>query len=289
MTGEAVFNAVGCAACHHPSFTTADDPGLEAPLRNRVIRPYSDFLLHDMGAAGDGIVQGDAGRTELRTPQLWGLRVRARLWHDGRFADPDIDTRVEAAIAEHGADGSEGQAAAAAWAALPSADRAAALRFLRSLGQREFDADGDGLVVTADFGPFAACLAGGGPYAPDDPCAISDIDVDGDVDEDDYASFMIAFEGTAPDCNGNGTSDFDDIIFGGSADANANGVPDECELCPGDADGSGVVDFGDILVILADWGACEGPLDPCLGDLDESGIADFGDVLIVLSTWGACP
>ncbi|MAJ46834.1 MAG: hypothetical protein CBC35_05945 [Planctomycetes bacterium TMED75] len=31
------------------------------------------------------------------------------------------------------------------------------------------------------------------------------------------------------DCNGNGTSDFDDISSGGSSDCNANSVPDECE------------------------------------------------------------
>jgi len=36
--------------------------------------PYPDFLLHDMGSLGDGIVQGQATGREMRTAPLWGLR-----------------------------------------------------------------------------------------------------------------------------------------------------------------------------------------------------------------------
>ena len=55
--------------------------------------------------------------------------------------------------------------------------------------------------------------------------------------------------------------------------------------CPEDLDHSGAVDFGDILVILAAWGSCEGE---CPEDLDGSGAVDFGDVLVVLAAWGPC-
>ncbi len=54
--------------------------------------------------------------------------------------------------------------------------------------------------------------------------------------------------------------------------------------CPGDIDGNGAVEFGDILAILAAWGNKGGP-----EDLDGSGFVDIGDLLIVLGSWGPCP
>ena len=53
-------------------------------LGNKVIHPYGDFLLHDVGT-GDGIVQNGPPDTanKLRTAPLWGLRTRDRLMHDG--------------------------------------------------------------------------------------------------------------------------------------------------------------------------------------------------------------
>lgn len=53
-------------------------------LGNKIIHPYSDFLLHDVGT-GDGIVQNGPPSTanKLRTPPLWGLRMRVALMHDG--------------------------------------------------------------------------------------------------------------------------------------------------------------------------------------------------------------
>lgn len=56
--------------------------------------------------------------------------------------------------------------------------------------------------------------------------------------------------------------------------------------CVGDLDGSGALDFGDLLAILAAWGPCEGE---CPEDLDGSGAVDFGDLLLVLGEWGPCP
>jgi CxxC motif-containing protein (DUF1111 family) len=54
-----------------------------AALGNKIIHPYSDFLLHDVGT-GDGIVQ--AGPTDtankLRTVPLWGLHIKSRFMHD---------------------------------------------------------------------------------------------------------------------------------------------------------------------------------------------------------------
>ncbi len=61
MTGEALFNQIGCNECHHTSFTTPDDQNLEEAIRNKTVKPYSDFLLHDMGESADFIEQGAAG------------------------------------------------------------------------------------------------------------------------------------------------------------------------------------------------------------------------------------
>ena len=49
----------------------------------------------------------------------------------------------------------------------------------------------------------------------------------------------------------------------------------------GDVNGDGVVDFGDLLEVLAAWGPCEG----CSEDLDGDGVVAFADLLIVLANW----
>ena len=90
--GENLFVQIGCNFCHTPSINTAA-PGtvinggaftVPAALGNKNIRPFSDFMLHDIGT-GDGIVQnGGAGtRNMVRTAPLWGLRIRPELMHDG--------------------------------------------------------------------------------------------------------------------------------------------------------------------------------------------------------------
>jgi CxxC motif-containing protein (DUF1111 family) len=89
-SGEGLFAQIGCATCHQPSMTTA--PNKIAALDRQEVRLYSDLLLHDMGSLGDGIAQGPAGTTEMRTAPLWGLRVRTTLLHDGRA--PTIDKAI---------------------------------------------------------------------------------------------------------------------------------------------------------------------------------------------------
>jgi CxxC motif-containing protein (DUF1111 family) len=52
-------------------------------LGNKIIHPYGDFLLHDVGT-GDGIVQAGPADTayKLRTAPLWGLHIKSRFMHD---------------------------------------------------------------------------------------------------------------------------------------------------------------------------------------------------------------
>ena len=52
-----------------------------------------------------------------------------------------------------------------------------------------------------------------------------------------------------------------------------------------DVDEDGVVDFNDLILVLAAWGVCPA----CPEDLNEDGVVDFADVLLVLSAWGVCP
>src|SRR5258706_1168777 len=93
LAGEHIFDQIGCGACHVSSITTAT-PGtvidggtfvVPAALGNKIIHPYSDFLLHDIGT-GDGIVQAGPQDTanKLRTAALGDLRMRPRFMHDLR-------------------------------------------------------------------------------------------------------------------------------------------------------------------------------------------------------------
>jgi CxxC motif-containing protein (DUF1111 family) len=92
-TGERVFYNIGCATCHTPTLQTGFSQ--VAALSNKSFHPFSDFLLHDMGGLGDGIVQGGAGARDFRTAPLWGLLSRPVFLHDGRAKTP------EAAILAH--------------------------------------------------------------------------------------------------------------------------------------------------------------------------------------------
>jgi CxxC motif-containing protein (DUF1111 family) len=91
IAGSLLFNRTGCNVCHVRSITTASigtitDGGFVVPpaLGNKLIHPFSDLLLHDIGT-GDGIVQngGQSTANKLRTAPLWGLRTRSRHMHDG--------------------------------------------------------------------------------------------------------------------------------------------------------------------------------------------------------------
>ena len=49
----------------------------------------------------------------------------------------------------------------------------------------------------------------------------------------------------------------------------------------GDVNGDGVVNFDDLVNMLADWGACSG----CPSDIDGNGQVDFSDLLTLLGNW----
>ena len=92
QAGAQLFSAIGCNICHLASIATAPAGtvinggalAVPAALGSKVIHPYSDFLLHNVGT-GDGVVQNGPTDTanKMRTAPLWGVRTRDRLMHDG--------------------------------------------------------------------------------------------------------------------------------------------------------------------------------------------------------------
>jgi CxxC motif-containing protein (DUF1111 family) len=136
MLGEAIFNAIGCGVCHVGTIVTAP-PGtrinsgaftVPPALGDKIIHPFSDFLMHDIGT-GDGIpIQPTpefANTADLiRTAPLWALRTRNRLMHDG------LSFTKEEAILRHA-----GQAApvTALFRLLPPPQRTLLMQFLDSL------------------------------------------------------------------------------------------------------------------------------------------------------------
>lgn len=122
VAGEQLFESIGCSECHVATLTTGSNT--IASLDHQTYHPYSDFLLHDMGALGDGLEMASSTGAEMRTEPLWGLRFVARYLHDGRAAT------LEEAITAH-----DGQARAARdrYTALTASAKAQLTAFLRSL------------------------------------------------------------------------------------------------------------------------------------------------------------
>ncbi|MET1028610.1 MAG: di-heme oxidoredictase family protein [Dongiaceae bacterium] len=125
--GERLFAAAGCGGCHRPGFDLPPTAGEPA----RKIAPYSDLLLHDMGAGlADGIVEGKARGNEWRTAPLWGLGQAAAadgpaaLLHDGRARS------ILEAILWHGGEAKPAQQRVVA---MSPAERRDLIAFLRSL------------------------------------------------------------------------------------------------------------------------------------------------------------
>ena len=67
-------------------------------------------------------------------------------------------------------------------------------------------------------------------------------------------------------------------------------LPDcsDCDSCPADFFGTGVVDGSDLNYLLGQWGPCIDPLD-CPADFNGNGQVDGADLLELLSAWGPCP
>lgn len=83
------------------------------------------------------------------------------------------------------------------------------------------------------------------------------------------------------------------IRAGGYAGATGDGTLDisvapacpDPNDCPADLNGSGAVDFDDLVQLLAAWGPC----GTCPEDIDNNGEVAFNDLVEMLAAWGLCP
>ena len=151
--GSRLFDRIGCAICHVRALTTAAAGTaingrtftIPAALGAQTFHPFGDFLLHNVGT-GDGIVVAmpeHFGRNvyrvawrafsadgfarsanKIRTPPLWGVRLRPRLMHDA------ASLTLRDAILRHRG---EASAVTARFRALTPGAQDALLEFLRSL------------------------------------------------------------------------------------------------------------------------------------------------------------
>jgi CxxC motif-containing protein (DUF1111 family) len=130
IQGQALFGSASCWKCHTPTLTTSPyHPAAE--LRNQTIHPYTDLLLHDMGAGlADNMGEGNATGSEWRTSPLWSIGLTPGVsggeayLHDGRARS------LEEAILWHSG---EAEASKEAFRTMSAADRAALIAFLKSL------------------------------------------------------------------------------------------------------------------------------------------------------------
>jgi CxxC motif-containing protein (DUF1111 family) len=122
--GREVFHRLHCGSCHSETLRTGRST-VDA-LGQRIIHPFTDLLLHDMGPElADGIREGMASEREFRTPPLWGMGSTGPPYlHDGRAHS------IEEAILAHGG---EGQGATRRYLALTTQEQHALFEFLRSL------------------------------------------------------------------------------------------------------------------------------------------------------------
>ena len=128
--GHEVFRAIGCHDCHRETWQTAKESAISG-YADVTFHPFTDLLLHDMGVGlADAKVDGDAQKSEWRTPPLWGIGLvetvngHTRFLHDGRARS------LEEAILWHGGEASE---SADSYRQLSAAQRQDLLAFLNSL------------------------------------------------------------------------------------------------------------------------------------------------------------
>ena len=128
--GKILFNAIGCASCHHPSYTTGTHPEFDF-LSNQTIYPYTDLLLHDMGEGlADHRPDFKADGNEWRTPPLWGIGLTYTVGGHQNFLHDGRARNLEEAIMWHGG---EGQASKETFRNLTKEEREDVIAFLESL------------------------------------------------------------------------------------------------------------------------------------------------------------
>ncbi len=130
LRGRAIFQEAGCNRCHIETLTTGDYTPVPE-FSNQTIHPYTDLLLHDMGAAlADGRPDFLATGFEWRTRSLWGIGLVPHVNGHGNYLHDGRARGIAEAILWHGG---EAASAKSRFVGMSAADRAALLRFIESL------------------------------------------------------------------------------------------------------------------------------------------------------------
>jgi len=129
VNGAAIFERIDCAKCHTPKQKTGTSS--ITSLSNQTFYPYTDLLLHDMGAdLADNRPDYLATGSEWKTRPLWGIGLtevvngHTQFLHDGRA------NNITEAILWHGG---EAESSKENFKDLSVNDRGNLLRFLNSL------------------------------------------------------------------------------------------------------------------------------------------------------------
>ncbi len=135
--GKELFTRMGCAACHKPSWKTADDnywsPAMNAgkPLpryANQTIWPYSDFIQHRM------YMKNDIHGTWCRTTPLWGRGLsQLNTGASDRLHDCRARTVVEAIMWHGYSKKSDAYESTEKFYNLSKEDRDAVVKFIESI------------------------------------------------------------------------------------------------------------------------------------------------------------
>ncbi len=130
LQGRELFFQANCHGCHTPSYITKKDarfPHLSA----QKIWPYTDLLLHDMGAGlADGRPDYLATGSEWRTSPLWGIGLSQAVNGSKNFLHDGRARNIEEAILWHGGEANTSQQY---FVNLNKEQRKALMAFVRSL------------------------------------------------------------------------------------------------------------------------------------------------------------
>jgi len=59
--------------------------------------------------------------------------------------------------------------------------------------------------------------------------------------------------------------------------------------CYEDVDGNGIVNVSDLLILISNWGNCQGCTEEVPGDVNFDDAVNVNDLLLIVSAWGPCP
>jgi CxxC motif-containing protein (DUF1111 family) len=129
-SGEKLFDTAGCSGCHVPELRTGKYAAVPQ-LSNKLIRPYTDLLLHDMGPdLADGRPDFKASGSEWRTPPLWGIGLSQQVNASNSFLHDGRARNLVEAIVWHGG---EAKSAKDKFVAFTSKQRDDLIYFLSSI------------------------------------------------------------------------------------------------------------------------------------------------------------